>query len=61
MDEQEIKANLCVYDSRNPDSHDLREVLGNDIPKKEKGCACDNCFYGRTYLAEELLKCLKIV
>jgi len=22
----------------------------------DKGCSCDNCFYGRTILVEELLK-----
>ncbi len=60
MTNQEILENLCYYDERNPDNsldcideEDREEFL---IENKKKGCACDNCFYSRTELAEELLK-----
>jgi len=55
MSEEEIKENLCAYDKRNPDcslddDEDIKDLRG-------KGrCYCDNCFYGLTDLAEELLK-----
>lgn len=52
MNIEEIKLNLCYWDSRNPngvgvDDEDLKERIE---------CHCDNCFYGRTQLAEELIK-----
>lgn len=47
MTVEDIKSNLCCYDKRNPDYYD-GEVKEN--------CYCDNCFYGRTILAEELIK-----
>lgn len=59
---EEIKSNLCYYDRRNPDFQITEE---NDYDKEEidatgdfarKNCACDDCFYGRSKLAEELLK-----
>ena len=46
----EILRNLCIYDKRNPDRHK------GDEEKPTPDCKCDNCFYGRTGLAEELLK-----
>jgi len=61
MTEQEIKENLCNYDLRNPDG--VISYLGSDEIKEEnygnykkENCSCDNCYYGRTKLAEELLK-----
>lgn len=59
---QEIYERLCYYDLRNSngvkDCQDLYEngVFGNH---KKEDCMCDNCFYGRTKLAEELLKYVK--
>jgi len=52
----EIKSNLCYWDSRNPegvgvDDQDLTNVIE---------CHCDNCLYGRTKLAEELIKLINI-
>lgn len=52
----EIKSNLCYWDSRNPDGvgvddQDLTNVIE---------CHCDNCLYGRTQLAEELIKLINI-
>jgi len=48
-----ILEKLCVYDSRNP--YNIREqVDAENIP--DGNCWCDNCFYGRTKLAEEIIK-----
>jgi hypothetical protein len=65
MTTEEILQSLCYYDKRNPDctadDEDIEchkaELLR--ISKKlgyNKTCSCDNCFHGRTRLAEELLK-----
>ena len=58
---EEIKSNLCYYDRRNPDfmiteefGYDKEEIdATGDFARKD--CYCDNCFYGRAKLAEELL------
>jgi len=47
-----IEQNLCVHDPRNPD------YLESETPETMPvtlGCKCDNCFYGRTALAEHIL------
>ena len=46
----EMMQNLCYHDLRNPDRYK------GDDEKPTPDCKCDNCFYGRTELAEELLK-----
>ena len=65
MTEHEILTNLCYYDLRNPDGvkNTLSEDFGYDEDEikehgnfSKKDCYCDNCFTGRTKLAEELLK-----
>lgn len=48
MTRTEILERLCYYDPRNPDY--------NGEEKGDGKCYCDNCFYGRTVLANELLK-----
>ena len=62
MTENQVKTNLCYYDKRNPDScigleygMDQEEIdaTGNFA---KPNCCCDNCFYGRHKLAEEILK-----
>jgi hypothetical protein len=50
MEKEQILTNLCIYDKRHPD-YDIG--LEND---REDVCYCDNCFYGRHQLANELLK-----
>lgn len=58
MIEIQIKKNLCYYDKRNPNCGYTDEEI-HDHAKlviKEKMCYCGNCFYGRTELAEELMK-----
>ena len=47
---ENVLENLCMYDDRNPNSNGE----DNDGP-----CFCDNCFYGRTELAEEILYLIK--
>ena len=62
MTEQEIKENLCYYDLRNPDNTAIYGMTKEEIKEEgygnhaKKDCSCDNCFYGRTKMAEELLK-----
>lgn len=57
--------NLCYYDLRNPNGvkDTLHEDFGYDkeeIAKignyARKGCACDNCFYRRSSMAEFIIK-----
>lgn len=45
----EVLENLCIYDTRNPN-----HISENGC--KDYICFCDNCFYGRTELAEEILR-----
>jgi hypothetical protein len=50
--------NLCYYDKRNPDcSADDEDIEDHKkfLNKKNKTCSCDNCFYGRTQLTEQLI------
>lgn len=62
MTEQEIKENLCYYDSRNPDNNnEYLELNEDDLKSLREKCICDNCFYGRHKLAEQLLKYLSDV
>lgn len=51
----DIKNNLCYYDNRNALHFYIDE--DEEIPDR---CYCDNCFYGRTELAEELIKLINI-
>jgi hypothetical protein len=60
----EALSSLCYYDRRNPDAPDDETIEDHEnmIKRKskkfgyDKSCSCDNCFYGRTKLAQELLK-----
>jgi len=50
--------NLCYYDKRNPDCSVDDEGIEDhkkSLLKKNKTCSCDNCFYGRTELTEQLI------
>lgn len=51
---EQVRANLCRYDSRNPASADLEP--DEREPVAAPGCSCDNCFYGRHPLAAALLE-----
>lgn len=57
MTEKEVLSNLCYYDERNPDNvlndiEDVEEFL--EAKKKDVACFCNNCFNGRTILANEI-------
>jgi hypothetical protein len=45
----EVKSKLCIYDKRNPNYDDYEKA---ERPLK---CFCDNCFYGRDLIANQLL------
>lgn len=58
---ERITEYLCIYDERNPNN-----VLDTLDPDEQESivrseCACDNCFYSRRPLAEELLRVLDIL
>ena len=57
MDIEIIKSNLCWYDPRNTESI-MDESDKEEMNKDSKECTCDNCFYGRHELANELLEFL---
>jgi len=44
---------LCVHDKRNPDYFPYDE---DDLTREPTKCGCDNCFYGRAELTEQLIK-----
>lgn len=52
MTKTEILSKLCYYDKRNPDYD-----ADSDQEIRDKGeCFCDDCFYGRSKLANEILE-----
>jgi hypothetical protein len=70
MEKREMLSKLCYYDKRNPDCNLTNKELKEHkervtrLAKEancDETCYCDNCFYGRTKLAEELLKTKKQV
>jgi hypothetical protein len=61
METEKILTSLCYYDKRNPDCSVDEETIEDHnkmLLKKGKTCSCDNCFYGRTELAKEILELL---
>ena len=57
MTKDEILNNLCSYDKKNPMYDFLYGSWEEDYkPIKEKDCYCDNCFSGRTQMAEFILE-----
>lgn len=59
MTNEEIHTKLCFHDPRNPNYNELDSIRVKETWKSRKyvpeQCYCDNCFYGRTELAEQLL------
>ena len=51
-----VYTKLCVYDKRNPDYLLYDE---DDLTKQPKKCSCDNCFYGRTKMANFIIQSLQ--
>lgn len=58
---KDVAARLCYYDTRNPDGVTTfltkSEITDLGFTTKPKdNCYCDNCFYGRTLLAEYIFR-----
>lgn len=60
MELNKILENLCYYDKRNPDCTMDEEDIEERKQRKPK-CSCDNCYYGRTELAEEIIQLKEIL
>lgn len=59
LTDEELHSKLCSYDPRNPIYKDLAPLHDDDDPlppPARPDCACDNCFYGRHPMADELLR-----
>lgn len=59
LSDDDLMSRLCNYDPRNPFCADLTAFRDDDEPVPvtgAKGCSCDNCFYGRHHMANELLQ-----
>jgi hypothetical protein len=60
-DIKDVVTNLCYFDTRNTDGV-VSNLTADEVKeegwtsKARKDCTCDNCFYGRTVLAEYILK-----
>jgi hypothetical protein len=56
MNVLDLTKSLCYYDIRNPESvGDLDVIAAHELGIRSgriASCMCDNCFYGRTELAE---------
>lgn len=62
MTKEEILNNICYYDKRHPDGAHASGCFDEDeleACSNKDTCYCDNCFYGRTKLAEYILKLLE--
>lgn len=63
MEKESIYQKLCYYDKRNPNCTMDDEDIA-DRKKRKPDCSCDNCFYGRTELANtnlELIEAIKLM
>lgn len=56
MEIEEIYKRLCSYDPRNPNFYLDDEDAREHAAKTPENCTCDNCFYGRTSLALEIIR-----
>jgi len=54
MRHKNIYERLCYYDERNP-FYDAEHAETMAESRRRDGCSCDNCFYGRTELAQEII------
>jgi len=59
MDINKVLESLCVKDARNPDCILEEEEMYSGARRKD-GCSCDNCFYRRAMLAEEILRLIAL-
>lgn len=57
MEKNKVLENLCYYNIRNPNNIlQMSDEIGHVKPQLD--CYCNNCFYGRTKLAEYILELL---
>lgn len=58
MQVKEIKQYLCYYFINSAELLKAGEYTEKELNEKRNNpdCMCDNCFYGRTKLAKEILK-----
>lgn len=67
MKKEKILEQLCYYDRRNPDFN-IKEEYGYSKEEVEatgnfskQDCSCDNCFYGRSILANIILAKIAVI
>ena len=58
MDKQDRFKSLCVFDPRNLFNCIDEDDSPRDSERKDV-CYCDNCFYGRDKLANEILRLME--
>ncbi len=56
MTNEEVKEYLCYYDTERDVLISSDTMTVDEISKAKENCACDNCFYGRTKLAKEIVR-----
>ena len=60
MNIETVYESLCIMDERNPmhaDTVAYEREPDEPIPAaREKGCACESCFYGKDSLAVEIIR-----
>ncbi len=68
MNKTQILEKLCYYDARNPngviDEFDGAEIIEShkrQMLKPHAYCSCDNCFYGRDEMAQNMLKSYELL
>ncbi len=54
MEKEYLLTKLCYYDPR----YQMYDgsTIDNHSETRKENCSCDNCFYGRDELANEILK-----
>ena len=64
MTEKEVLESLCYYDKRNPENVaqflDEGDIL-KDFDHNKDRCYCDNCFRGKTRMAEYILELYQVI
>jgi len=61
MDDEELKEHRESRKRNNLIALKNLRAKGVKITEYESGCSCDNCFYGRTELAEEIIQLKEIL
>lgn len=68
MNKTKILESLCYFSTRNPigaiseyDGLELIKAHDESLINNNHGCFCDNCFRGKTKLAEQLIKSYELL